>query len=83
MEKIFEGLAIASMLPGLIWLFITIHVLHFSELKHGRFSGWFQFWPFYSEMKDKYPESSRWARVLTYVCFALMLPWLILKMTGI
>lgn len=47
METVLKGLAIASIIPSLIWIGITVFVLHFSELKNGRFNGWFGFWPFY------------------------------------
>ena len=83
MENIFERIAAASLLPGFIWLFITIHALHFSETRLGRFRGVTQFWPFYKEMRSSYPVSSRWARVLTYISTILILPWLIVKVTGI
>ncbi len=70
-------LATLSFVLGIIWLAITIHVLHYSELKQGRFDGWFGIWPFYAEMKKNYPTSSMWARFLTYAMFLLATLWFI------
>lgn len=82
MESFLEKFAIAAFLPGAILFFLTIHVLHFSELEGGRFNGWYQFWPFYDEMKNKYPEISRLGRGLTYLCCVLTFPWVIVKLLG-
>jgi len=79
MEATIKALAVLSIIPSLLWLLVTMHVLHFSELKRGAFKGFFQFWPFYDEMKTNYPDSSKWARALTYISVALVLPWLLLS----
>lgn len=84
MESILEKFAIAAFLPGGIFFFITIHVLHFAELEGIRFNGWwYQFWPFYGEMKNRYPEISRFGRGLTYLYCVLTLPWVVAKLLGI
>tara|TARA_R110001592_G_scaffold353287_1_gene652023 strand:+ start:408 stop:695 length:288 start_codon:yes stop_codon:yes gene_type:complete len=82
-ELILERLAIASLLPGVIWLFLTMHVLHFSELKHGRSPNYsYQLWFFYKHFKDNYPESSAFAKKLFYICILMIAPyciWLLVK----
>ncbi len=79
MEATIKTLAIISIIPSLLWLLITMHVLYFSELNREAFKGFFQFWPFYDEMKTNYPVSSKWARTLTYTSVALALPWFLLS----
>jgi len=75
-EIILERLALASFFPGFIVLFITIHVLHFSEIKHGSNTFYFvQFWPFYKHFKTHYPEASEYARKLIYIQLTMGAPY--------
>jgi len=82
-EVIVERIAIASLIPGVGWLLITMFVLHYSELKNGKFSGWINFWPFYKEMKETYPVGSQWARWFMYVGIALVMPWIVWNTIGV
>ena len=81
-EIIVERVAIALLIPGFGWLLITMFVLHYSELKNGKFSGSINFWPFYKQMKEAYPAGSQWARWFTYAGFALIVPWMVWKIIG-
>jgi len=81
-EVIVERVAIASLIPVIGWVFITMFVLHYSELKNGKFSGWINFWPFYKEMKEEHPIGSQWARWFTYAGFVLIIPWMVWKIIG-
>ena len=77
-----ESLAIFALLPCFVLLVLTVHILYFSESQEFKFRGWVQFWPFYKQMKEKYPASSRFARCLIYVSGALVLPWFITRALG-
>ena len=78
-EVIIERLAVASLIPGFGWLFITMFVFRNTELKAGKFNGWLNFWPFYEVMREAHPVGSQWARRLTYIAVALVLPWALWK----
>ena len=81
-EVIVERIALASLIPGFVWLFITMFVFRNSEIKDGKFSGWLNFWPFYDVMKESHPVGSQWGRRLTYIGVALILPWVLWIIMG-
>jgi len=81
--KALEALAFASFLPGIIWLGVSMFVMHESELKYGRFNGLFAFWQFHDVMKKNYPDISRFGRGLFFATLALQAPWLVGKLIGV
>lgn len=81
--NVLNTLAGTALIIGIAWLLLTMHVLHYSELKHGRFNGWFQFWPFYKIMKENYPDSSRAGRILFISGNLLVFPWCVGKLMGV
>ena len=82
-ETILNSLGAVSLILGFTYTMISMHVLHFSELERGRFEGWIQFWPFYKEMQDAYPTSSRAGRLSVIWGFAFAVPWVIGRSLGV
>ena len=81
--KLLEALAFAAILPGFIWVGVSMHVLHESNSKHGRFTGLFTLWPFDKEMKSNYPDMCRLGRFLFFTVLVLQAPWLLGMAVGV
>lgn len=71
MDKLASFFIVILFVTGFIYLFLSVFVLHSYELKTKK-KPWhvLQFWPFYSEMKELYPQQSKFGQILVYIAFA-------------
>ncbi len=68
---------LVSLVSGAVLLFLSMYVLHDYEVKYNKRPPSFQWWPFISEMKTKYPAQSKVGRALLYTGTLCSLPCII------
>ena len=71
--KILTGI---YMVLGMAWLFLTMFVLHAYETKTKSLPPFITFWPFYKEVREEYPDATRWGRSIMVLGLALAPIWL-------
>ncbi len=65
------------MVLGFFYFFVMLFVLHTYETKTGRRPTFITFWPFDRELREEYPDATRWARYVFVFGLALLPLWLL------
>jgi len=81
-EIVLNLMAGVPFLLATAWLFLSIHVLYFSEKSSGVAPFWTQFWPFAPKMRELYPGNSGVGRFLTIWAALFAVPWLVGRYLG-
>ncbi len=70
MEVLFNALLIIGVVSGGVFTTLSIFVLHGFEKKLGKRPPAFNFWPFYKELKEVYPNAAKVGSILEVAAMA-------------
>ena len=82
MKSVAEGLLVVSFVPALIYLFLSMYVLHYYEVRTKKKPPVMQWWSFNKEISSEFPGQAKVARGLEVSIVVMALPWLLLSMLG-
>lgn len=74
--SILGGLFVLYLLLGLIYMGLMMMVLHTHQTKTNKVPP-FLFWEFRKELKDEFPDATRWARTIFFFGLALVPVWVL------
>lgn len=75
-------LLVVGMASGGVFTVISIFVLHSYEKRLGKRPPSFNFWPFFKELKDVYPDAAKVGAILEVVSMTCIVAYLAVNFVG-
>lgn len=82
MEVLSNTLLIIGMVSGGVFTPLSIFVLHSFEKKLGKRPPAFNFWPFYKELKEVYPNAAKVGSILEIASMACFVAFFAINYVG-
>ncbi len=73
--SLLNALYLVYMMLGMVYLALTMMVLHTHQTKTKKLPPAFMFWAFNSELREAFPDATRWARAIFIIGLVLAVPF--------